>query len=187
VISYALRNSGIKHDHLANVAVVCLGDFYSSIIFWGASEADALEESVAMGINILQRLEEDSEDDVIDRAWEFIKGWITSKRLAFYDDALIRIGKIEGKRYYVIKQHLNNALEEQGFSASKSVRGFIDRGYFEPYMRSDGKKCSSQQKRFHGEGRVDVFTISPKVFAAPLFNSEEPVVWPDEADAGRES
>ena len=71
------------NTHLDNIAIVCLGDHYSSVSVFKESEKEAWNEAVNLGTQILQNCKELQKADTIDRAWDFVTGWITSNKNRF--------------------------------------------------------------------------------------------------------
>lgn len=145
-----LRKSIIKkcsdnfdNSHLDNVAVVCLGDYYSSVSVFDKEKEIAWNDATLLGVQILESNKELQKADTTDRAWDFVTGWITSNKNRFLPDSTPCYGKIEQDMVYIIPNILREALEENGFDYSKVTRGFKDRGFIE--TRIDNKKHSKMQ------------------------------------------
>ncbi len=140
------------HDntHLDNVAIVCLGDYYSSISVFKESEEEAWSEAVNLGTQILRNCKELQKADTIDRAWDFVTGWITSNKNRFLPDSTPCYGKIEQDAVYIIPNILRQALEENGFDYSKVTRGFKDRGFIETKKDNKGIDRTQVQKKING-------------------------------------
>lgn len=152
-----LRKDVAKHQaencdntHLDNVAIVCLGDYYSSISVFGAKAESAWDEAVNLGTHILQNCKELQKADTIDRAWDFVTGWITSNKNRFLPDSTPCYGKIEHDAVYIIPNILRQALEENGFDYSKVTRGFKDRGFIETALDTKGHVKMQVPKRING-------------------------------------
>ena len=138
------------NTHLDNVAIVCLGDYYSGISVFKESEKEAWNEAVNLGTQILQNCKELQKADTIDRAWDFVTGWITSNKNRFLPDSTPCYGKIEQDAVYIIPNILRQALEENGFDYSKVTRGFKDRGFIETALDTKGHTKMQVAKRING-------------------------------------
>ncbi len=138
------------NTHLDNVAIVCLGDYYSSISVWKQSEKAAWNEAVNLGTQILQNCRELQKADTIDRAWDFVTGWITSNKNRFLPDSTPCYGKIENDAVYIIPNILRQALEENGFDYSKVTRGFKDRHFIETQIDYKGHTKMQVPKKING-------------------------------------
>ncbi len=138
------------NTHLDNVAIVCLGDYYSSISVFGAKAESAWDEAVNLGTHILQNCKELQKADTIDRAWDFVTGWITSNKNRFLPDSTPCYGKIEHDAVYIIPNILRQALEENGFDYSKVTRGFKDRGLINTTKDKNGVTRMHISKRING-------------------------------------
>ncbi len=138
------------NTHLDNVAIVCLGDYYSSISIFGQNEKEAWSEAVNIGTRILENCKELQKADTIDRAWDFVTGWITSNKNRFLPDSTPCYGKIEQDAVYIIPNILRTALEENGFDYSKVTRGFKDRNLIEAKKDNKGIDRTQVQKKING-------------------------------------
>ena len=84
--------------------------------------------------------------DVVERAWDYITGWLVSNEHRFSPIAVPFYGKIgesAGKRcvdYFVIPQYLDEAIEEAGFNVKKTFQGLRERGFITTQMDSEGKE-----------------------------------------------
>lgn len=152
-----LRKDVAKHQaencdntHLDNVAIVCLGDYYSSIAVFGQNEKESWSEAVNLGTRILENCKELQKADTIDRAWDFVTGWITSNKNRFLPDSTPCYGKIEHDAVYIIPNILRTALEENGFDYSKVTRGFKDRNLIEAKKDNKGIDRTQVQKKING-------------------------------------
>lgn len=134
-------------SHISAVAAVVLAD--ELISKWLFSEDG--KESYAMGIDILSMLEDTEETDVVDKAFEFIQGWLLSNTREFGSEAKgPQYGMIKNDIYYVFPQILEKALKDAGFSYKKILKGFGDRGYIGLSYIKD-KRTFTVTKRFHGK------------------------------------
>ena len=131
------------YSHLDNIAIVCLGDYYSSISVFEENERDAWNEAVDMGVKISENSKELQLSSTIERAWDFVVSWIASNKNRFSPDSTPCYGKIEANAVYIIPSILRQALEENGFNYLKVTRGFKDYGFIE--TRKDNKGHSKMQ------------------------------------------
>ncbi len=152
-----LRDTILKHSsdecdntHLDNVAIVCLGDYYSSISVFNLDETVAWDEAVELGTKIMENCKELQRADTIDRAWDFVIGWITSNKNRFVPDSTPCYGKIEENTVYIIPNILRQALEENGFDYSKVTRGFKDRELINTIQDKHGITRMHVPKRING-------------------------------------
>ena len=138
------------NSHLDNVAVVCLGDYYSSICVFEENRETAWDEAIELGTKILENCEEFQKSDTIERAWDFVTGWIASNKNRFSPDSTPCFGKIEQDMVYVIPNILREALEENGFDYLKVTRGFKERGHIETRIDNKGIDRTQVQKKING-------------------------------------
>lgn len=136
--------------HLDNVAVLALADYYASLALFRMDETIAWEEALDMGISILTNAKSLEPQDSIERAWDFVKDWVASNRTKFTNMAPECFGLIEGQCVYALSNKLRQALESAGFSYTKSIKGFRERGYLVVTTDSDGKERNQCQKRIQG-------------------------------------
>lgn len=123
-------------SHISSVSVVAAADvLISRWIF------EDRGDSVSMAKKVLDNLEDEREADVVDRAYDFIKGWILSNDNQFSINAKERFGfKEEKGKYYVFPHILERALTDQGYSYRKILRSRGDRGKIE--VSWDGEKSN---------------------------------------------
>ena len=145
--------SGFDDDpgaHLDNIAVLALADCYSSVSLFGMAEEDAVAEAVSLGNTILQNAKSLEKEDVVERAWHFLEDWVASNKTRFESTISPCYGKIETNKVYIIAAVLKQAMEEGGYSYSKSIRGFRDRGYIEVFANAEGEENTQCQKKIQG-------------------------------------
>lgn len=146
-------------SHISSVSLVAAADLLISR--WIFEEEG---DSKAMAKKVLQNLEDEREADVIDRAYDFIKGWILSNDVQFSINAKECFGTKEDKyKYYVFPHVLERALANQGYAYRKVLRSLGERGKIETSW--DGiKKQYSVVKRFEGIlARFICFSFEPDV------------------------
>lgn len=157
---FDILSLGDPGAHLDNIAVLALADRYSSECLFGLSEADAVREAVQLGFALLQNVKNQEKEDVVERAWHYTEDWVASNRKRFCQDSIPCYGAIEANGVYIIGSVFRQALEEGGFSYTKSIKGFREKGYIETSMDSDGKERSQHQKRVQG---INVRTFYAKI------------------------
>ena len=109
-----------------------------------------MDEAIELGIKILENCKELQKANTIERAWDFVTGWIASNRNRFAPDSTPCYGKIESDKVYIIPSILHQALSENGFNYSKITRGFKDKGLILTQIDSDGHERTQIQKKING-------------------------------------
>ena len=135
---------------LDGISAVCLGDYYSSIAVFDIEKNQAWDEAIKLGIKILENCKELQKADTVDRAWDFVTGWIASNRNRFAPDSTPCYGKIENDEVYIIPNVLRQALSENGFDYSKITRGFKERNLVETRIDNKGHTKMQVQKWING-------------------------------------
>ena len=138
------------YSHLDNIAIVCLGDYYSSISVFKEDEKTSWSEAVDMGVKISENSKELQLSSTIERAWDFVVSWVASNKNRFSPDSTPCYGKIEANAVYIIPSVLRQALEENGFNYLKVTRGFKDYGFIETRKDSNGHSKIQVQKKING-------------------------------------
>lgn len=136
--------------HLDNIAVLALADTYSAQSIFGLNEEQAYKEALQFGIAMLTNAKSLEKEDVVERAWSFVKDWVAANRKRFAQESIPCYGSIEPNHVFIISTNLRQALEESGFSYTKCIKGFQERGYIATNCDSDGKRRSQTQKRIQG-------------------------------------
>ena len=136
-------------SHISAVAIVAVADQLVSEWLFGIEPGKAFDDALDMAVKVMEVLEDAKEADVIERAYEFVQGWILSNEAQFTNDARSpRYGFIdELGRYYIFPQILRNALERENFSYRQVMQGFRDKGLIET---DRDKKRNTITKRFEG-------------------------------------
>ncbi|QNU66549.1 DUF927 domain-containing protein [Ruminiclostridium herbifermentans] len=142
LIKGKLKEKHLESIHLDEVAVVCLGDFLSSMYVFGEDEATAMNDAIEAALFVLENNRQLTQADNIERAWEMFSGWLIANSTRFGIDAPTpQYGRLDEKgNYLVIPSYAHKALEDAGFSPKKVFRGFAERGYIESQVDSDGVK-----------------------------------------------
>lgn len=140
----------VPRAQLDNVSAVCLGDYYAEISVFNTPKNEAWSESIELGTNILENCKELQKADTVNRAWDFVMGWIASNKNRFSPDSTPCYGKFEKGRVYIIPNVLRQALKENGFDYSKVTRGFKDRNFIETRTDSHGHIKMQVPKSING-------------------------------------
>lgn len=156
--------------HLDNIAVLALADEYAGLSIFGLSEEQAHKEALHFGISLVTNIKSLEKEDVVERAWSFLKDWVAANRKRFAQESIPCCGIIEPNHVYIISTNLRQALEENGFSYTKCIKGFQERGYIEKVVDSEGKRRSQTQKKIQG---VNVRAICANISVANVRLPEE--------------
>lgn len=151
--------------HFDNIAVLCLGDYLSSVSVFSLSEEESWAQAVRLGTELLENNAQLQPEDSIQRAWDFTVDWIGANRSHFCPSVyggVMRYGSLAPGHVNIIQSVYRRALEEAGFSYAKSVRGFVSRGWFDSFMDADGKRRSQYQCKIDGVN-MRVFRCKMKV------------------------
>ena len=179
-----------SNPHFSSVAVIALGDFYSSIAVFGETREQAIEEAVAMAALAIERIEADKPKNSIDAAWDFIVNWIASNNAHFViSDVPVGMygpkevspiyGVIEENKVFVIASEMNKALNDAGFSYRKCVKGFQRQGYIETFTDSEGKNRSQTAKAIKNV-QTRVYVLNLKREETRVDDDTPPFTEPDE-------
>ena len=161
-----------SNPHFTNMAVLALGDYYSSIALFGLSAEKAAEEAVTMAAMAMEKIEADKPLDSIEAAWQFTTNWVASNSAHFLGAPTQTVslyaprevspiyGVIEEGKVYAIVDELNKALDAAGFSHVKSIKGFRRAGYIDTFTDSEGKQRSQTLKSIKKvSGRVYALNV----------------------------
>ena len=161
-----------SNPHFTNMAVLALGDYYSSIALFGLSAEKAAEEAVTMAAMAMEKIEADKPLDSIEAAWQFTTNWVASNSAHFLGAPTQNVslyaprevspiyGVIEEGKVYAIVDELNKALDAAGFSHVKSIKGFRRAGYIDTFTDSEGKQRSQTLKSIKKvSGRVYALNV----------------------------
>lgn len=136
--------------HLDNIAVICLGDYLSSVSVFDMEESEFLRQAYELGQVLLKNNSELQLEDSIQRAWNFVVDWVASNRSRFSCLASRRFGTVTMNKVHIIPSVLRTVLEEAGFSYTKCVRGFVSRGWFDSHVDAEGKRRNQFQCKIDG-------------------------------------
>lgn len=111
---------------------------------------DAFAEAVSLGTTVLKNVKSLEKEDVVERAWHFLIDWVATNKTRFETTITPCYGKIETGKVYIIAAVLRQALEDGGFSYTKSIRGFRERGYIDVFSNAEGRENTQCQKKIQG-------------------------------------
>ena len=159
-------------SHISAAALVAVADSCISECIVGMDAPDAMERAIAMASEILGKLGSFQESDLVERAYEFVQGWVLSNYDQFTSAAHPpRYGFIdEMDRFYVFPQILQQALERAGFPYRRVIQGFRERNM----IFTNNDKKNTVVKRF--EGRIARFyqlNLSDDIRSNTLSEEEE--------------
>ena len=144
------RFQGDPGVHLDNIAVLALADAYSSQCLFGLTAEQAHEEALQLGSSLLANTKSLEKEDVVERAWSFVKDWVAANRKRFAQESIPCYGTIEPKHVFIISTNLRQAFLENGFPYNKCIKGFQERGYITTTIDFEGKHRSQTQKKIQG-------------------------------------
>jgi len=159
-----LRDKGLKNIHADYVAAVALGDYLAETIVFGTDKETAIRGAIDCGVEVYAMNEAQLSADAVERAWDFVSGWLISNEGRFSHDATPYYGKTSetpgGKsvEFFVIPQYLDAALEDAGFNIKKTMQGFRERGLIVTQKDSGGSV------RTKTVGRIDDKMLRGYVF-----------------------
>ena len=97
-------------------------------------DIDDKDATSNFGKRILEKLDTQSEVDIVDKAYEYIKSWIIVNINFFSPLSRTQVygthETIDGVLYYLVQPSiLQQELTKQGFNYKKTLKGFNERGY----------------------------------------------------------
>ncbi|MCL2818032.1 MAG: DUF927 domain-containing protein, partial [Clostridiales bacterium] len=160
-----LKRRGLKNIHADYVAAVCLGDVLAETVVFGTDAETARREALSCEEAVYAVNESQMSTNVVDRAWDFIKGWLVSNEFRFSPDAAPFYGKSEAygqdSEYSVIPAYLDSALEDAGFNVKKTLQGLREQGYIATQKDSEGKERTKKLVWIYGKPvRCYVFKLA---------------------------
>lgn len=158
------RDPGV---HLDNIAVFALADYYSSLALFDEQKEVAWTEALALGAGMIDNAKSLERQDTVERAWDFVADWIAANHNKFFAGTIECYGVAEQGKVYVLANKLRQALENDGYSYTKCMKGFRERGYLLTAVDSDGRERNQWQKRIQGVNTRAIclnLSISPTDF-----------------------
>lgn len=152
-----IRDADYTDKHINNVAMLALGDYYSSCFIFGMDATQARAEALVLAMELLERLEKAIAMDPVRRAWDFICDWVESNKARFdpgYDGSAPRLGYLivgEGDPdlLCVFPSVLSETLQNAGFNPAKTYRGLAEKNMLQA-SREGGKTRYSVRRRIDG-------------------------------------
>ena len=119
-------------QYLADIAVVMIGDYLSSIWIFEIDELTAWEGAKGMGLIIAKKICSEHIEDEATRAYEYILSWYSSNYEHFNYDANPYYGclrKEEDNDYICIyPQEFEKAMHDGGFNSRRIKQDWAERG-----------------------------------------------------------
>jgi bacterioferritin-associated ferredoxin len=157
MFSSVFKSRGLKNLHADYVSAVALGDYLAETIIFGTDKETAYNEALKCGETVYALNEQQMSTDVIERAWDFVSGWLVSNEGRFSHDASPYYGKKaetpggQFTEFYVIPQYLDEELEKAGFNVKKTFQGFKERGLIATQADGGGKTVRTKVKTRIGD------------------------------------
>jgi putative DNA primase/helicase len=144
-IEKQLSNKRNLPEHIKIISIVCLSDYITKVFYGGS-----LEESINIGINILDGLISINEADTSLKALNYLRNWIITNSHNFItgnsDKINTPIGIIEDGEYIIFPEVLNDELERKGWNSKKVLKYIKEKDY--AYLDINNK---FRQKRINGK------------------------------------
>ncbi len=145
------RFPAIVQPHIGAIAVSCVAYYWARQWIWEIPENQAQEEMVQMAIAAVELLSSAQEADYTDRAWDFTTAWIASNDERFSSSCHNeQYGYFDStkQQYWVVPAIYKKVLAEAGYSVSRVLREFHERGFIEAQSVGSGKETFSIKKRW---------------------------------------
>jgi len=132
----------LLQSYITAIAVVALGDYYSSRWVFGLDDEAAMAEMKNMIASVVPILYESQDEDYALRAWETMRNWVASNaerfkqtsqppQYGFYTDT-------SNMDLCVYPEHLKKALKDAGFTAQRVLKEWADRDWI--HTEKNGNK-----------------------------------------------
>nr|WP_255319597.1 DUF927 domain-containing protein [Dendrosporobacter quercicolus] len=141
----------IAQPHISAIAVLSVAHYWARQWVWGITEEQAKEEMIRMAVAGVDLLSTSQETDYVDRAWDFTAAWIASnddrfrekchqEQYGYYDSLL--------NQYWLVPSIYKKVLTEAGYSVSRVLREFYEKGFIDAQSAGGGKMTFSVMKRW---------------------------------------
>ena len=169
---FEMLGYGDPGAHLDTATVLALADWYSSMAVFGEDKDIARNSAIGIGVEILKNAKEQEKEDVVVRAYAFMTDWIAANRSRFEKHSTLCFGCVDetADKVYVIASEMKNALEEGGYSYTKCIKGFKERGFIDFFTDKDGVERTQCQKKIQG---VNVRAVSFRMKVESLYPAED--------------
>ena len=140
--SYEMAYGKCTSIYQEYASVLVFADYIASVAVFGEKDGAAKESSIQMGCDLLEIIKKDTKDDAVNRAWDAVSEWVVSnknhfevKKKSMLGDQMIGYEPLYGRyepaeeKLYILPTCLNRMLTDAGFSYTKSIKGFKERGY----------------------------------------------------------
>lgn len=158
--NFVIELSGMcKHGnkaHINSIACVCIADvLVDSVLFGGDGGAESVTKAFDMATNIFEMLVDTDAGDVNQRAYQYMKDWVTANDKQFTDDFTggTRYGLYEQDdrdHVLILPAFFDKALSDKGFSPKKTRMWLAEKGLIDSSIRSDRGMNYAVQRRFEG-------------------------------------
>lgn len=143
----------IVQPHISALAMLSVAYFWARQWVWGVPEEQAQTEMIRMAVAGVELLGAAQESDYIDRAWDFTIAWIASNDDRFRDKChQEQYGNYDAlsNQYWIVPSIYKKVLSEAGYSVSRVLREFHEKGLIEA-QSAGGKLNYSIVKRWKGK------------------------------------
>lgn len=150
-------------SHRSAIALVILGDYYSSQWLFGIEKAEALKQAMVLAETILGQLEAAKEYEDAFRAYDYLISWYNVNSAFFKDkgDHGQRYGLVDGRYLYIFPTIFEKALVEGGFNPKRILKDWAANDLILTETRS-GKKRYKVRKYDNALG-TQVYLIAVKL------------------------
>lgn len=177
-------SDGKSGSHVAGVAAVALADALIDEWFFlrkESADSDTLsvgrkswERAMDMAKAVMEELMSGTTGDTNESAVQFIADWVISNKSAFGEKAIgTCLGKMSesGNVAYIFPSLLHRALEQEGYSAKKTLAYMAEKGLISSAQRKDHKGKTFQVTRKF-DGRACKFV---QFFIGKLSEKTDPI------------
>jgi len=137
-------------SHRAAMALVVLGDFYSSQWVFGLEKAEALKQAMAMAETILSQMESAKENEDSTRAYEYLMSWFDVNSSYFSEKGFMnqRYGMVDSRYVYMFPTVFDKALEDGGFNTFRIQKDWAENGLLLTETRNGENKRRFKVRKF---------------------------------------
>ena len=115
-----------------------------------------------MAVSGVELLGAAQEADYVERAWDFTTAWLASNADRFRDNChqeKYGFYDLPKNQYCVVPAIFKSALTEAGFSVSRTLREFAEKGYLQTDNAGNGKE-TFLVKKWWGEQRIRMLVLT---------------------------
>lgn len=128
-------------SHRTAIALVILGDYYSSRWLFGMDDVEAMKQALTLAETIFSQLGAAKEYEDAFRAYDYLVSWYNVNSVFFSDKGNHgpRYGMADGRYLYVFPTALEKAFTEGGFNSRRVLKDWAENDLILTEMRS-GKR-----------------------------------------------